>query len=620
MKDNFIVGTAGHIDHGKTTLIKALTGHDTDKLKEEKERGISINLGFTALDLANNEKVGIIDVPGHEAFIKNMMAGVVGMDLILLVIAADDGVMPQSIEHAQILNYMGVENAIIVISKKNLVDASMLNLVEEDIRLSFENTTLENAPIIAVDSVSGENIDKLKNLIVNKLSQIKKEDDNKAMRMNIDRSFSLKGVGTIITGTLTEGEISKDREYMIYPSEKFVKVRSIENHDTPIDLAHKGQRVALNLSNISSNEITRGDIIADPNSLIRVENVQCKLNLSKFSDIKIKHWTRVRFFHGSKEVLARAVPLLVKEIKQGDETLVEFRLEEELYVRRDDKFVIRNYSPVKTIGGGVIIDTNNENHTINSTAYVNYLRDKENFDDIDELIDFLKEFKSFDQIKKHMGEDEVNLRESLDKIISNNEIVNIGDNYISKKSLDDMALKIRDILLEFHKDNPLADGMGKQELKQRLDFDLSSKDFESLLKQKSLTRLIMLQRGVVKDKDFAISLDNFKKNIDIIMDKVKKEEPKLIKETGLISKKEDKEVMAYLLKNDLVKIDDLVVRKENLENLIKIAKDEIIKNGSLTAKDFRDLSKLSRNQAIIVLEYMDKKNITKRIDDIRILV
>ncbi len=207
MKSNYIIGTAGHIDHGKTTLIRALTGKETDKLKEEKERGISINLGFTYMDLKSGDRAGIIDVPGHENFIKNMMAGVVGIDIILLVVAADDGVMPQTIEHAQILHYMGVDNAIIVITKKNLVDEDDLELVKEDIKISFEDTLLEDAPIIAVDSVSGENIDKLKDLIEEKIYSTEKKEDDKSMRMNIDRSFTLKGIGTIITGTLTEGEI-----------------------------------------------------------------------------------------------------------------------------------------------------------------------------------------------------------------------------------------------------------------------------------------------------------------------------------------------------------------------------------------------------------------------------
>lgn len=619
MKNNYIIGTAGHIDHGKTTLIKALTGNETDKLKEEKERGISINLGFTALDLSNGERAGIIDVPGHENFIKNMMAGVVGIDIILLVIAADDGVMPQTIEHAQILHYMGVDNAIIVISKKNMVTEDMLDLVKADIEMSFKDTILEDAPIIAVDSVSGENIDQLKTLIEEKILTTEKKEDSKSMRMNIDRSFTLKGIGTIITGTLTEGEIYKDHEYMLYPSGKKVKVRSIENHDVPIEVAHKGQRIALNLSNISSNEIERGDIIAQNDSLIRVKNVQTKLSISKFDDIEIEHWTRVRFFHGTKEVLARAVPLDQKEIKANQTALCEFRLEENIFVKRGDKFVIRSYSPVKTIGGGEIIDTNSQNHTVNSTEYVSYLKNKEEFTEIDEIIDFLDTFKTEEEIYTHMGIEKSALEEDLKQMVANNDIQILGESYIASQSLEKIATDISQIVKDYHKENPLDEGISKEELRQKLDLNLDSKDFEAMLKNKILTKHIMLQKGYVKDKNFAISLAKDQNRINELIEQIKANEPKLSKESDIFYEK-DKDLLAFLLKNDLVKIDEFVIRNEYYIKLVDTVKEYFKDNDKLEAKEFRDISGLSRNQAIVILEYLDRKNITKRVDDYRILL
>lgn len=619
MKNNYIIGTAGHIDHGKTTLIKALTGNETDNLKEEKERGISINLGFTALDLSNGERAGIIDVPGHENFIKNMMAGVVGIDIILLVIAADDGVMPQTIEHAQILHYMGVDNAIIVITKKNTVTPEMVDLVKADIEMSFTDTILEDAPIVAVDSVSGENIVQLKALIEEKIISSQKIEDSKSMRMNIDRSFTLQGIGTIITGTLTEGEIYKDLEYMLYPSHEKVKVRSIQNHDVPIDVAHKGQRIALNLANISSNEIKRGDIIAQNDSLIKVKNVQTKLSLSKFDDIKIEHWTRVRFFHGTKEVLARAVPLDQKEISPNQTALCEFRLEEEIFVKRGDKFVIRSYSPLKTIGGGEIIDTNNENHTVNSKEYVSYLKNKEEFTEIDEIIDFLDTFKNEEEIYTHMGIEKSALEEDLRQMVANNDIQILGESYIANQSLEKIAGEISQIVKDYHKENPLDEGISKEELRQKLDIKLDSKDFEAMLKNKILTKNIMLQKGYVKDKNFAISLANDQKRIDELMGQIKANEPKLSKESDIFDKK-DKDLLAFLLKNDLVRIDEFVITNEYYEKLVDLVRDYFKGNERLEAKEFRDLSGLSRNQAIAFLEYLDKKNITNRVEDYRILV
>ena len=619
MKNNYIIGTAGHIDHGKTTLIKALTGNETDNLKEEKERGISINLGFTALDLSNGERAGIIDVPGHENFIKNMMAGVVGIDIILLVIAADDGVMPQTIEHAQILHYMGVDNAIIVITKKNTVSSDMVDLVKADIEMSFADTILEDAPIVAVDSVSGENIDQLKKLIEEKIISTEKTEDSKSMRMNIDRSFTLQGIGTIITGTLTEGEIYKDNEYMLYPSEQKVKVRSIQNHDVPIEVAHKGQRIALNLSNISSNEINRGDIIAQNDSLIRVKNVQTKLSLSKFDDIKVEHWTRVRFFHGTKEILARAVPLDQKEIKANQTALCEFRLEEEIYVKRGDKFVIRSYSPLKTIGGGEIIDTNWENHTVNSKDYVAYLKNKEEFTEIDEIIDFLDTFKTEEEIYTHMGIEKTALEEDLKQMVANNDIQNLRESYIANQNLEKIAGKVSELVKDYHKENSLDEGISKEELRQKLDFNLDSKDFEAMLKNKILTKHIMLQKGYVKDKNFAISLANDQKRIDELMGQIKGNEPKLSKESDIFDKK-DKDLLAFLLKEDLVRVEEFIITNEYYQKLVNIVKDYFKDNDKLEAKEFRDISGLSRNQAIAFLEYLDKKNITKRVEDYRILV
>ena len=619
MKNNYIIGTAGHIDHGKTTLIKALTGNETDNLKEEKERGISINLGFTALDLSNGERAGIIDVPGHENFIKNMMAGVVGIDIILLVVAADDGVMPQTIEHAQILHYMGVDNAIIVITKKNTVSADMVDLVKSDIEMSFTDTILEDAPIVAVDSVSGENIDQLKKLIEEKIVSTEKTEDSKSMRMNIDRSFTLQGIGTIITGTLTEEEIYKDHEYMLYPSEQKVKVRSIQNHDVPIEVAHKGQRIALNLANISSNEINRGDIIAQNDSLIRVKNVQTKLSLSKFDDIKVEHWTRVRFFHGTKEILARAVPLDQKEIKANQTALCEFRLEEEIYVKRGDNFVIRSYSPLKTIGGGEIIDTNNENHTVNSKDYVAYLKNKEEFTEIDEIIDFLDTFKTEEEIYTHMGIEKSALEEDLKQMVGNNDIQNLGESYIANQNLEKIAGQVSELVKDYHKENPLDEGISKEELRQKLDLNLDSKDFEAMLKNKILTKHIMLQKGYVKDKNFAISLANDQKRIDELMGQIKANEPKLSKESDIFDKK-DKDLLAFLLKEDLVRVEEFVIRNEYYTKLVDVVKNYFKDNDKLEAKEFRDISGLSRNQAIAFLEYLDKKNITKRVEDYRILV
>lgn len=356
---NIIIGTAGHIDHGKTTLIKALTGRNTDRWEEEQRRGITIDLGFTYFDLPGGDRAGIIDVPGHEKFINNMVAGVVGMDLVLLVIAADEGIMPQTREHMDILHLLGIEKSIIVLNKCDLVDEEWLELVEEEVKEELEGTFLEHAPVVEVSAAAGDGLPKLIKLIEEMTSdELVQKDIRTIPRLPIDRVFTLSGFGTIITGTLVSGTITKEDTLEMYPVEKACKIRSIQVHGEDRNECFAGQRVAINLSNVKKREIKRGCVLAPESSMKKTDLLDVKLNVLDSSMRVLTNHTRLHFFTGTSEILCRAVLLDKEEIGPGESGYVQLRLEEEIAVRRGDKFVVRFYSPMETIGGGVVLEPN----------------------------------------------------------------------------------------------------------------------------------------------------------------------------------------------------------------------------------------------------------------------
>ena len=332
---NIIVGTAGHIDHGKTTLIRALTGRNTDRWEEEQRRGITIDLGFTWFDLPSGNRVGIIDVPGHEKFVNNMVAGVVGMDLVLLVIAADEGIMPQTREHVDILGLLGIEKCIIVLNKCDLVDEDWLEMVKEDIREELKGSFCESAPMVEVSSVTGAGLDNLVSLIEHMAEEeVTPKDIDTIPRLPIDRAFSISGFGTIVTGTLISGRIRKEDQLEIYPVDKTCKIRSIQVHGKDAEECFAGQRVAINLSNIKKNEIHRGCVLAPVNSMKNTMMLDVRLRVLPSSNRVIDNRTRLHLFTGTSEVLCRAVLLDKDEIGPGESGLAQLRLEGEIAVRR----------------------------------------------------------------------------------------------------------------------------------------------------------------------------------------------------------------------------------------------------------------------------------------------
>lgn len=624
---NVILGTAGHIDHGKTTLIKALTGRETDNLKEEKQRGISINLGFTYFDLPSKKRVGIVDVPGHEKFIKNMLAGACGIDIVLLVIAADEGVMPQTIEHLDILNYLDVKKGIIVLTKCDLVDEEFIELVKDDVREKTKGLFIEGAPIVEVDSVSRRGLDELVQKIDEISEDIEEKKTDAPSRMSIDRVFSLKGFGTIVTGTLIEGKISVDDEMTIYPSEKKVKVRNLQVHGCDVKTAYAGQRTAINLSNIKVSEIQRGDVIAQTGSVEESMMIDVNISLVEHCKKSLKHWDRIRIFHGTKQILCRIVPLNEDEIQYGESGYAQLRLEEKIVAKKGDRFIIRSYSPMDTIGGGVIIDTAPKKHKIYDESVIEALKIKEKGELKDILEEYLKlnlsNYITLKELVSYTGEKEEYVKEGLNALIDENKVFCVNKYYLHISHYQKLKERVIDILTKYHKQYRLRNGILKEELRSKVDNSLKVKDMDVILNKMAEEKDIKVQDNLVSNYDFEVKFNQ--KQLSI-----KKEIEEKSRKNGLNSlmTKDDicnknkfyEEVLEALTGETIQKLDDAYyIDKKVYENVKKDLLEYLNKNKEITVAQFRDITKSNRKISIVMLEHFDRNRITKRVEDKRIL-
>ena len=624
---NVILGTAGHIDHGKTTLIKALTGRETDNLKEEKQRGISINLGFTYFDLPSKKRVGIVDVPGHEKFIKNMLAGACGIDIVLLVIAADEGVMPQTIEHLDILNYLDVKKGIIVLTKCDLVDEEFIELVKDDIREKTKRLFIEGAPIVEVDSVSRRGLDELVQKIDEISEDIEEKKTDAPSRMSIDRVFSLKGFGTIVTGTLIEGKISVDDEMTIYPSEKKVKVRNLQVHGCDVKTAYAGQRTAINLSNIKVSEIQRGDVIAQTGSVEESMMIDVNISLVEHCKKSLKHWDRIRVFHGTKQILCRIVPLNEDEIQYGESGYAQLRLEEKIVAKKGDRFIIRSYSPMDTIGGGVIIDTAPKKHKIYDESVIEALKIKEKGELKDILEEYLKlnlsNYITLKELVSYTGEKEGYVKEGLNALIDENKVFCVNKYYLHISHYQKLKERVIDILTKYHKQYRLRNGILKEELRSKVDNSLKVKDMDVILNKMAEEKDIKVQDNLVSNYDFEVKFNqkqlSIKKEIE---DKSRKNglNSLMTKDDICNKNKFYEEVLEALTGETIQKLDDAYyIDKKVYENVKKDLLEYLNKNKEITVAQFRDITKSNRKISIVMLEHFDRNRITKRVEDKRIL-
>lgn len=625
---NIIIGTAGHIDHGKTTLIKALTNIDTDRLEEEKKRGITIDLGFAFFDLPSGKKAGIVDVPGHEKFIKNMLAGVSGIDLVLFVISAEEGIMPQTQEHLDILSILNVQKGVVVLTKSDLVDEEWLMMMEEDIKETMKGTFLEKAPIIPVSSISRSGFDQLIKTVDEMSDDIEVKSISSAVRLPIDRVFTLQGHGTIVTGTLVEGRVEEGDLLRIYPSLKEAKVRSIQVHSQGVKTAYAGQRVAINVTGIKKSEINRGEILATDNSMEVTSMLDVKLKLLKNSHRELKNWTRLRLYHGTKEILCRLVILDQENIKPGEECFCQLRLEEPTTCKYGDRFVVRFYSPLETIGGGVILDPNAHKHKRFKQDIIDELLFKEAGKE-DEIIENLvkkhsPEFLNFDSIVKLSGLTKENVRDQVNHLKSDGLLVELSKGILLHKEF--LLSKEQEMLItlnNYHEKYPIRLGIPKEELRNKLFSQIKNKVFDEVL---DFYENIQILGKYIQLGNFEVKYNLQQKQIIEDIFKLLNDQPFKPMTMPEIIKKHTKEkhlkdVISNLVETgDLLRMNDTIyLSKTSYEQALELIKGLFKDKERVSLAECRDVLDTSRKYIVPIMEYLDGKGITKRVGDERML-
>lgn len=620
---NIIIGTAGHIDHGKTTIVKGLTGKDTDTLPEEKARGMTIDLGFTFFTLSNGRKVGIVDVPGHEKFIKNMAAGVTGIDLILFVIACDDGIKPQTLEHADIIKILGVKKGLILLTKRDLADEERAAQLKEDVRELFKNSYLENTKILEISTKDAQSFEKLKEVLEKEILEIEENrDEIKDFRLDIDKVFSIKGFGTVVTGTSKNSKISIGDTVMIYPQQKEVKIKGIENHGNKVEALEAGNRCALNI-NMDSKEIKRGNIISKKDSLIISNKLDCVFTLLKRSS-NFKNNQRVRINIGTEELIGRVKIFLEDEILSGDKKYVQIELEKESAFSVGDIGIVRSFSPVETIGGVEIINIPKERVKRKDLKYLERL----------EILSSKNKYKKIESIvlnNENIFTDKESISLLLGEKISEKEIENsqniekISDNiYVNTERLENLKNKILEYIEQYHEKYPLSVGIKRSELKNRFFENFSIKVYNIALEYFIEKNTIEVLGEYISKKDFKIKLNKEQKKIkEDIFSYYKKNgfTPQKIEDTVKIFKDETlfAEIHSYMLYNSfLVELAEgnFMLKGFFLESEKKI-KEYLEKNRRITLAEARDLLQINRKSILLILEKLDENGITKRVGEYR---
>jgi selenocysteine-specific elongation factor len=633
---NIIIGTAGHIDHGKTSLIKALTGRDTDRLKEEKERGISIDLGFTFFDLPSGKRAGIVDVPGHEKFIKNMLAGIGGIDLVVLVIAADEGVMPQTKEHLNILRLLQVKRGIIALTKIDMVDKEWLEMIAEQVAEEVGGTFLEHAPIIPVSSVTREGLKELIQAIDELTEATEERDHEAAFRLPIDRVFTVSGFGTVVTGTLISGSIREGDKVEIYPSKLESRIRSIQVHEKSVIDAHAGQRVAVNIAGIKVDEVKRGDVAAKPGTMEPTMMVDARLEMLEDAPMSLDNRDRLRLYHGTSEVMCRVVLLDREELKPGESTFVQLRLEEEIACQKGDRFVIRFYSPMLTIAGGTILDPVPPKRKRFKEDVLEELSIKEKGEPDEVVEQFLLQnsgkYLDKKQITKQLGNMDVKTFDDIIENLKNKNLAvefKLGEEsfYANKKYMNIMGEELLKLLSLYHHKNPLKAGMSKEEIKSKLFEGVKPKLSDAIFSYYQENGYITILNQFIARQDFKVTFTETQERIKgLLLSRFadnKYNPPKLSDMVDELSYDRNQIQMVYNALVDmgqLVKLEeDIAFTKEAYEEAVSLLKDYILNNGSIQLGQFRDLLGTSRKYAMALLDSFDQAKITKRVEDKRIL-
>lgn len=625
-----VLGTAGHIDHGKTTLVKALTGIDCDRLKEEKERGITTELGFAHYRLGDDLTVGIVDVPGHEKFVRHMVAGVWGIDMVLFVIAADEGVMPQTREHMDICEILGVKRGIIVITKKDIVDDDMAELVYEDVKEFVAGRALDSAPVVMVSATTGDNLEVLKKMIIDMAAQISERSQEGIFRLPVDRVFTIKGLGTIVTGTCISGAVRVGEEVELYPLGKRSKVKNIQTYHEDAEMAFAGQRVAINLQGVERNEIGRGVTIGKPGSLFFTQRIDASLKYLKLPAKPIKHDSVLRFHIATTQEEARMVILSKDTISPGEELFVQFVFHNPLVALPGDRFILRGPYEVQTIGGGYIIDIAPPKHK-RKTPEVNDIYDVLTVgDDLAKAEYHVEKGKHSgvdrDSLAVLLGKDERKNREIVVDLEKKGRVKIIGRMIINKKRFDAYKESLVSVVKEFAEKNPLKFGISREELRTRLP-SVNPSVFQEALDE-------CLKSGNVEAEKDKVKIALSGKSVNTDFSEKEMRIVKVLADSGLtppgftelitlvsVKDKDLRDILNRLsFEGKVVKVKgDMYFHHDAIDKFKEKVVSLLSNHSGMTPSDFKSIADLSRKYMIPLLEYLDEIKLTIRVGDKRVL-
>ncbi|MDY6973629.1 MAG: selenocysteine-specific translation elongation factor [Thermodesulfobacteriota bacterium] len=627
-----ILGTAGHIDHGKTSLIKALTGIDTDRLKEEKERGITIELGFAYLELPGGQLLGIVDVPGHERFVRNMVAGATGIDVVALVIAADEGVMPQTREHLEICELLKIRHGLVILTKTDMVDSDWLDMVREDVADYLSGTFLADAPIVETSTVNGDGLKELVQVLDSLAREIPEKELGHIFRVPVDRVFTIKGFGTVITGTTVSGQTHTGEEVTVYPQGINSRIRGIQVHNKEVNEVRAGLRTAINLQGVETAVVRRGNNVATKGSLRTTFMVDVVLDLLPGAPRKLKNRAKVRFHSGTSEIISTVVLLDRDELEPGKTCFAQIRLDEPTTVLRHDRYVLRSYSPMRTIGGGEILNALPEKKKRFSEAALSEMNSLHT-GDLSEIIEVFVSLGRFqglaqDKLPFLTNTSKKRLDASLKTLKAQKKIIQYdreGGVLVHADFLQMARDEILDTMAIYHKEFPLKAGFLKEELRSRTMGSNNSKLFSYLITHLAREETIVQEKEFVRLKDHRVTLardqEELREKLSEIYTRSGLQPPYFRELKHMFSGNTGSEILEVMVKDGvLVKIkEDLYFHRKAVEELEAVLIDFLKKHGEITTPQFKDMTGVSRKYTIPLIEYFDKGQITVRVGDSRVL-
>ncbi len=627
-----VIGTAGHIDHGKTSLVKALTGTDTDRLKEEKERGITIELGFAELTL-DNVHAGIVDVPGHERFVKNMLAGVGGIDLVMLIVAADEGIMPQTREHLSICRLLGIKTGLIVLTKTDLVEPEWVELVTDDILDFVKDTFLEEKPIVLVSAHTGDGLENLKKAVSEIANQTPAKSETGIFRIPVDRVFTMRGFGVVITGTLFSGSVAVGEQVEVYPRTLQARVRGLQVHGESVEKSTAGLRTAVNLQGLERTEVFRGDIIGHRGELKSTYMLDVHLEHLADAPRPLKTRNRIRFHAGTAEIMGR-ISLIGRDVLEpGDSSFAQIRLEEPIVVLPRDRFVIRSYSPIITIGGGEILDIMPRKHRRLRSSSLDHLKSLYQGDETERLLILLRDARlngvELADLTGRLTLKPSDIQKSIQELSAQGEVQIIDQaNFFSMTTahFNTAQKNILSFLNEYHAQNPLRTGAPREEVRGKAG-DINEKIFAAALRYLSESNEIVENGATLRLASHSVEIDETLGEVKTKLESVFKNahfQPPSVEDAFSQSGgkgNSNRNALQLLIDQDvLLRLkDNIVYHRLALSEAENLLREHLSQNNEITAAEFRDLLGITRKHAIPLLEYFDTARITLRVEDKRVL-